>query len=201
TRDDVAAFHQAYWRPSAATLVFSGAITPEAAFALAEQAFGDWRDSPAAAEPQADPAGPPVAPRVIVVDQPGAGQAAVIAAQRSIARTDTDYFPLLVGNTLMGGGFSARLNQEIRIERGLSYGARSSLGARQDEGVLVASAQTRNDAAVEVAGLILAEIARLSQTTATADELAPRKATLIGDYGRSLETVDGLGALVANLAL
>ena len=120
---------------------------------------------------------------------------------RGIERTDEDYFPLLVGNTLMGGGFSARLNQEIRIERGLSYGARSSLGARQDEGVLVASAQTRNDAAVEVAGLILAEIERLSQTTATADELAPRKATLIGDYGRSLETVDGLGSVVASLAL
>ena len=101
----------------------------------------------------------------------------------------------------MGGGFSARLNEEIRIKRGLSYGAGSGLGTRQDEGVLTASAQTRNDAVPEVAGLILAEIERLSATTATEDELAPRKATLIGSFGRSLETVDGLGGLVANLAL
>nr|MBP8063292.1 insulinase family protein [Brevundimonas sp.] len=104
-------------------------------------------------------------------------------------------------NALMGGGFSARLNQEIRIKRGLSYGAGSGLGVREDEGILSASAQTRNDAVPEVAELILAEIARLSATTATEAELAPRRATLIGSFGRQLETVDGLGGLVANLAL
>ena len=142
-----------------------------------------------------------MAPRVIVIDQPGAGQAAVYAAMRGISRTDEDYFPMLVANGLMGGGFSARLSQEIRIKRGLSYGAYSSLSTREDEGMLSASAQTRNDAGPEVAGLILAEIARLSATEATEAELAPRKATLIGSFGRSLETVDGLGGLVAGLAL
>jgi zinc protease len=142
-----------------------------------------------------------VAPRVIVIDQPGAGQAAVYAAMRGIPRTDEDYFPLLVGNGVMGGGFSARLSQEIRIKRGLSYGSYSSLSTREDEGMLSASAQTRNDAVPEVADLILAEIARLSATEATEAELAPRKATLIGSFGRQLETVDGLGGLVANLAL
>lgn len=201
TREQLQAFHQAAYRPSAATLVFSGDITPEAAYALAEQAFGDWRDPAGAAVSASDPAGAPAAPRVIVIDQPGAGQAAVIAAMRGIARNDEDYFPLLVGNALMGGGFSARLNQEIRIKRGLSYGASSGLGVRQDEGILTASAQTRNDAVPEVAGLILTEIGRLSATTATEAELAPRKATLVGAFGRSLETVDGLGGLVANLAL
>ena len=72
---------------------------------------------------------------------------------------------------------------------------------REDEGILSASAQTRNDAVPEVAELILAEITRLSATTATEAELAPRRATLIGSFGRQLETVDGLGGLVANLAL
>jgi zinc protease len=199
-RDDLVAFHGGMYQPSNATLVFSGDITPDAAHALAEQAFGDWQAGPAAA-PTTDPAGPAVAPRVIVIDQPGAGQAAVVAAMRGIARTDEDYFALLVGNGVMGGGFSARLSQEIRIKRGLSYGAYSSLSAREDEGLLSASAQTRNDAVPQVAELILAEIARLSATEATADELAPRKATLVGSFGRSLETVDGLGGLVANLAL
>ena len=202
TRDDLTAFHAGRYDPRRATLVFSGDITPEQAYALAEEAFGDWRTGggPVVAAND-DPAGPPVPPRVIVIEQPGAGQAAVVVAMRAIDRADEDYFPLLVGNALMGGGFSARLNEEIRIKRGLSYGAGSGLGTRQDEGVLTASAQTRNDAVPEVAGLILAEIERLSATTATEDELAPRKATLIGSFGRSLETVDGLGGLVANLAL
>ncbi|NJC40628.1 zinc protease [Brevundimonas alba] len=200
TRDDLVAFHGGMYQPSNATLVFSGDITPEAAYALAEQAFGNWQAG-AARAPVADPAGPAVAPRVIVIDQPGAGQAAVYAAMRGIARTDEDYFPLVVANGVMGGGFSARLSQEIRIKRGLSYGAYSSLSAREDEGLLSASAQTRNDAVPQVADLILAEIARLSGSEATEAELAPRKATLIGAFGRSLETVDGLGGLVANLAL
>ncbi|AYG94435.1 insulinase family protein [Brevundimonas naejangsanensis] len=201
TREDVAAFHAARYRPSRATLVFSGAVTPAEARQLAQAAFGDWREPAAPAPAAIDKAGQALAPRVVVIDQPGAGQAAVVAAIRGISRTDADYFPLTLGNTLLGGGFSSRLNQEIRIKRGLSYGARSSVGALQQTGVFSASTQTKNESATEVADLILAEIAKLGTTQATEAELAPRRATLIGGFGRSLETVDGLGGLVANLAL
>jgi len=201
TPADVAAFHAARYRPSDATLVFSGDITPAAARALAQQAFGDWRPAGAAPAATAAPAGQPLAPRIVVINQPGAGQAAVVAAVRGVSRTDADFFPLTVGNTLLGGGFSSRLNQEIRIKRGLSYGASSSLGVRADAGLFTASTQTKNETADEVADLILAEIAKLGTETPTAADLAPRRATLIGGFGRSLETVDGLGALVANLAL
>ncbi|MBF0665918.1 MAG: insulinase family protein, partial [Brevundimonas sp.] len=201
TRDDVAAFHAALYRPSQATLVFSGDIDEADARALAEQAFGDWRDPAGATPTVGDKAGPALPPRVVVIDQPGAGQAAVTAAIRGVSRTDGDYFPLTVGNTLLGGGFSSRLNQEIRINRGLSYGARAGLGVREDEGLFTASTQTKNETAVEVADLILAEIARMGTSEPTPAELAPRRATLIGGFGRSLETVDGLGGLVAELAL
>jgi zinc protease len=201
TREDVVAFHAARYRPETARLVFSGDITVEQARTLAQQAFGDWRASAPAPAPRANPAGAAVAPRVVVIDQPGAGQAAVYVAMRSIDRTDADYFPLTLGNTLLGGSFTSRLNQEIRIKRGLSYGTRSNMGVRQDEGAFVASAQTRNDAAVEVADLILAEIARLSTTQPTASEMTTRQAILTGAFGGSLETVDGLGGQVANLAL
>src|SRR5690606_32336976 len=77
TPGDLAAFHAANWRPSTATLVFSGDITPEAAYALAEQAFGDWAEPASPPMTVADSAGPVLAPRVLVIDQPGAGQAAV----------------------------------------------------------------------------------------------------------------------------
>src|SRR5690606_7502948 len=103
TRDDMAAFHAERFQPSQATLVFSGDVTPAEARALADQAFGDWRDAgPAPAA--IDKAGQALAPRVVVIDQPGAGQAAVVAAIRGISRTDADYFPLTLGNTLLGGG-------------------------------------------------------------------------------------------------
>jgi len=200
TREDVAAFHAGTWRPSQATLVFSGDIDAEQAFALAEQAFGGWTGSGAATATSDDPAGAVISPRVIVIDLPGSGQAAVYAAARAIDRAGPDYYPLLVGNAVMGGGYSARLNREIRIERGLSYGASSSFAARQDDGILTAQAQTRNDAAAEVVSLILAEVTRLAAEQATPEELASRRATLVGGFARSLETVDGLGGAVAALA-
>ena len=201
SREDLAAFHAARYRPENAVLTFSGDITPERARELAQQAFGDWRGEGAAPAASADAAGPVLPPRVIVIDQPGAGQAAVYTALRGVARSDEDYFPLVVGNAVMGGGFSARLSQEIRIKRGLSYGAYSGLSAREDEGLLTATAQTRNDAVPQVVELMLTEVRRLSDEPVSAADMAPRKATLIGEFGRTLETVDGLGSLVANLAL
>jgi zinc protease len=203
TRADVVAFHAARYQPSDATLVFSGDITPEAARALAQSAFGDWRttSTASAANAAAAPAGQTLSPRVVVIDQPGAGQAAVVAALRGVPRVNADYFPLTLGNTLLGGSFTSRLNQEIRIKRGLSYGTRSSLGLREGPGLFTASAQTKNETAVEVSDLILAEIERLDTTQPTESELTTRRAILTGAFGSSLETVDGLGSLVANLAL
>jgi zinc protease len=200
TREDVVGFHETHFSPAAAILTFSGAITPERARALAEQAFGDW-DAPLRLRVRIDPAGATQAPRVVVIDQPGAGQAAVVVAVRGVSRTDAEYFPLALGNTLLGGGYSSRLNQEVRIKRGLSYGAGSSLGVRADEGVFTASAQTRNDAVPAVAELILSEIGRMGTERVTEAELSSRRAVMIGGFGRSLETVDGLGGFVANLAL
>jgi len=200
TREDVAIFHSQHYRPMDATLVFSGDITEAEARALAQGAFGDWTSASAVGAAH-NPAGPTLPPRIVVIDQPGAGQAAVTVALRGVSRTDADYFPLILGNTLLGGSFTSRLNQEIRIKRGLSYGTRSSLGIRRDEGLFTASAQTRNDAAAEVADLILAEVTRLSTTRPSASELSTRQAILTGAFGSSLETVDGLGGLVAGLAL
>jgi zinc protease len=161
---------------------------------LAQSAFGDWTPAGSAATPTASPAGQTVAPRVIVIDQPGAGQAAVAVAMRSVPRATADYFPLTLGNTLLGGSFTSRLNQEIRIKRGLSYGTRSSLGVRRDAGAFVASAQTRNDAAPEVVDLILAEVARLGSTAPT-ESPDRRLQRLSGDGGRAWGTGRRTGAV------
>jgi len=80
----------------------------------------------------------------------------------AIARSDPRYYEALVANTVLGGGYSARLNSEIRIKRGLSYGARASLAARRTVGSVSAQAQTKNESAAEVAGLIRGEMAGLA---------------------------------------
>ncbi len=137
--------------------------------------------------------------RVVVIDKPDAGQAAVFVARPTIRRADKDYAIGRVANGVLGEGFSSRLNHEIRIKRGLSYGAGSSLGTHKDGGLFSASAQTRNDAAPEVASLMKSELARLATEPVADSELIPRKAALSGNYARGLETAAGLVSAVAAL--
>jgi zinc protease len=199
-RDDAAAFHASWWRPDNATLVMTGDITPEAGFALAEEMLGAWK-KPAAALPAAAAAGTGTAVKPpLLIDIPQIGQAAVLMGHVGPSRTAPDYFAALVANDVLGGGYSARLNQEIRIKRGLSYGASSSLAPRQHGAPLIAAAQTRNDAVAQVVALMNGELGRLGAMPVPADELTNRKAVLIGDFGRAVETTAGLAGELSALA-
>ncbi len=129
---------------------------------------------------------------------PGSGQAAVAVARDTIARRDPRYYRALVANAVLGGGYSARLNQEIRIRRGLSYGSGSGFEARRHPGPFLATTQTRNDAAAQVLGLVLAEMRRLGAEPIPAAELTARRASLTGDFGRDTETTAGTAGLIAS---
>jgi len=102
---------------------------------------------------------------------------------------------------VLGGGYSARLNAEIRIKRGLSYGASARLSPTRTTGAFRASAQTKNESAVQVLDLIDAELTKLASEPAGAEELKARKSTLVGDYGRDLATSGGLADILGNYAL
>jgi zinc protease len=200
TRGHLVANHQAYWRPDNAILVITGDVTPEQGFALAERSFGDW-GRPAAPLPPAPAADMTSRPRALIIDMPQSGQAAVTVAKTAIVRSDPRYYAGQVANNILGGGYSARLNQEIRIKRGLSYGARSGLTARQTTGAFTTSTQTKNESAAEVVGLVKTEMAKIAQEPVGADELTARKSVLIGGYGRELATTDGLAGVLGSLAL
>ena len=200
SREDIAAFHSRFWRPEGAVLVIAGGIEADAAFRLAEAAFGDWRPEGAADKPEDQAAPAPLKPRTVVIDIPEIGQAAVLMGGVGPARLDKDYFSALVANDVLGGGYSARLNSEIRIKRGLSYGARSQVSSRQKAGPIIASAQTRNDAVPQVVDLMTAELRRLGSEPISEAELTARKAVLVGAFGRDVETTGGLAAQLSSLA-
>jgi zinc protease len=198
-RADIVAFHGKYYRPNNAILVFGGDITPEKAFALAEQNFGAWKKG---AVPASTPTHPGAAPhRVVVIDMPEAGQAAVLVTRPGLSRIDPAYSIAQVTNSVLGGGYSSRLNEEIRIKRGLSYGAGSSFDLRREVGPFTASAQTKNESAADVVALIAEELNKLGKEPVPDVELGPRKATLIGNFGQSLESSASLVNRVAYLAL
>jgi zinc protease len=197
---DLVALHKAWFRPDNAILVLTGDITAEQGFAMAEKAFGDW-SRPASPLPATPSIKPSASPRAIAIDLPGTGQAAVTMVKSAIARNDPDYYPGIVANTLLGGGYSSRLNLEIRVKRGLSYGASSNLSANRSTGSFRAAAQTKNESAPQVLGLMAEQMTSLAGKPATAEELTARKSNLVGSFGRRLATSGGLAGILGNLAL
>ncbi len=200
TPGDLSAFHAKYYRPGNAVLVLAGDVTPEKAFALAKDLFGTWPAGKAISRP-VSAASQQGRARVVVVDMPDAGQASVVVARRGIRRADPAYFRAVVANSVLGNGYSSRLNQEIRIKRGLSYGAGSYFQARASTGPFIARVDTKNESAAEVASLIVAEMNGLAAGDVPSDELVPRKAALIGEFAQSLETTAGIVGQIADRAL
>jgi zinc protease len=200
TREDIAAFYRSHFRPENAVLIFGGDISAANAAAAATKFFGTWKPvvaQNASSHPERKK-GEAVRDRILVVDLPGSGQAAVsYALPVALGRVGkggslADYYAASTLNSVLGGGYSSRLNQEIRIKRGLSYGAGSSFGWRPSTGTFTARTQTKNESAAVVAELVIAEIKRLAEGEIGKDELEPRKSVLTGGFGRNIETTGGL---------
>lgn len=207
TRADVENFYTENYRPAESVLIFVGDITSEKAAAAAEKYFGSWakRDPrnwrAAAGIVGSDSFTKPVVNRFLVVDLPKSGQASVnyVKPISGMGRQSKAFYSASVLNSILGGGYSSRLNQEIRIKRGLSYGAGSNFSWRSGKANFGARTQTKDASAAEVAELIIAEIKRLAETTAADAELTPRKSVLTGGFGRNLETTQGLAGALADL--
>lgn len=221
SRKDIQEFHKEGYVSNEAVLVFAGDIAITRANQLAARHFGRWRRGRREIiELLASPSSPPErilkgsalqldVNRIMVVDLPNSGQAAVKYLKRlDVGRIDCTqptcsvserFFPATVLNSVLGGGYSSRLNQEIRIKRGLSYGAGSSFAWRDSESNFSTSTQTKSESAAEVAKLVLDEIDKLGDKLATNVEIDPRKLVLSGDFGRDLETTAGLADRIADL--
>jgi zinc protease len=115
TRADVLAQHARLYRPDNAVLVLTGDVEPRAAFAMADRAFGDWVKpaEPLPAPPSSSAGSLSPSGGVIAIDLPGSDEAIVTLARRSVGRLDPDYYATQVANSVLGGGYAARLNTEI----------------------------------------------------------------------------------------
>lgn len=200
TRDDVAAFHAHAYRPEHATLLIGGDIGVDAAFELAQRTFGDWKtDSRPPAEVVAAPQ-PAARRRVVIVDKPDAGRTALVVTRPAPTRLNPAYYAGIV-TTAMLSGYSGRLNQEVRVKRGLSYGAGAQLIARREGGQFVASTLVDHKRALEAVSVVLQTLASLETVPVADREFAARKAALLGGFNRSIETNDGLLGALSDFAL
>ncbi len=202
SQTDILSFYERKFVPPNAVIVFAGDITQKNAATIAEKAFGSWK------QPQkifvvSDGAtlASLTKPGILVIDLPKSGQAAVTYAKSltRVGRTSGSYYTAQVLNSVLGGGYSSRLNYEIRIKRGLSYGAGSNFAWRGSRSNFATRIQTKTISAAEVLDLVLAEIKKLSDNSVVNDELVPRKAVLTGNFGVSLERTSGLAAAISDL--
>lgn len=204
-RGDVLEFRNKWFTPGNSVLIFAGDINERSAAGLASKYLGKWAGKsvqPTSATGSKKKASDQKTGRLLIIDLPNSGQAAVTYAKSlgSFRRVDsTYYFPASVLNSVLGGGYSSRLNQEIRIKRGLSYGAGSSFVWRTVGSNFATRTQTKNESAPEVVELVLAELNKLANGDIPNQELVPRKSVLTGGFGRNLETTRGLASALAEL--
>jgi zinc protease len=210
TREDLRMFHAGRYFPKNAVLIITGDIIQSKANALAQQFFGKWSngtlmntvsDIKASASSTKDyPGERQILRRILVIDMPNSGQAAVKYLKvGGDSRGSASYYPASLLNSVLGGGYSSRLNQEIRIKRGLSYGAGSGFAWRGWKNNFSTSTQTKNESAAEVAELVIAEVKKLGDRVADDKELGPRKLVLNGTFGSALETTGGIAGLLSEL--
>ena len=128
-------------------------------------------------------------------------QAHVLVGQPGIKRSSPDYFALLVGNHILGGGgFTARLTEEVREKRGLTYGIYSSFAPGLHAGAFTISLQTRPDQAQQALDILRAELQRFVADGPTEKELQAAKDNLIGGFALRIDTNRKLLDNVANIA-
>ncbi len=139
TRERVLEFYNTFYRPNNARMLIVGDVTLAEAKQFAESRFGAWKpgEIPALAALTA-PA--PGARTFYLVDKPGAAQSVIRIGHVGIARSNPDYIPVRVMNTILGGSFTSRLNNNLRETRGYTYGARSQFDMRREPGPFVATA-------------------------------------------------------------
>jgi zinc protease len=200
-RQDITGFHLSQYRPDRTVLIVAGSLGPNEVFALAEKYFGDWKVAQGKSEEKSQNPSPLPDPSAVLIDMADAGQAAVYVGRPAPAWRNEDYYAGQLTNGILGGGFSARLNREIRIKRGLSYGCRSRLSAYRQAGMFGAAAQTKNQSAAEVVEVIRAELSRLGGEPVPDSEFEAGKAVITGGFQRDLETNEGYVKRIADFVV
>lgn len=201
-RDDIVSYHQKQYAGKNTILVVSGDFDPAAVSATIARVFGtmpagapySWISTPAPARGNS--------PRLLLIDKPDATQTYFLIAQPGITRTDPDRVPLLLMNTLFGGRFTSFLNDALRVNSGLTYGASSQMQLARLTGGIAINTYTVTSSTVQAIDMALDVLKKFHDNGITAEQLASIKAYVKGGYPRqSLETSDALAGILGEIEL
>jgi zinc protease len=185
---DLSAFHKERYTPGAATLVVVGDVTAASVLPLLEKAFAAWPRPAAAAPAPAVPAPPQLKGRTVwLVDKPGAVQSSIRFGRVGTSWADPQYAATEVMNTLLGGSFTSRLNDNLREQHGYTYGARSAFVRYRTAGLFVALADVQTDKTAPALTEFVNELARI-RTPATPEEAERARRYAALRYPEQFET-------------
>jgi len=200
-RDDLVAFHREWIRPDNATLIVVGDTTAGEVLPLLEKHFGSWR-APSVAKPsKALPAAAqPAAPRVFLVDKPGAVQSNILvglATQSSMAPNKLEMDTM---NEVFGGSFTSRINMNLREDKHWSYGVRSNLSDARGQRPWLLSAPVQTDKTIESMREIDRELREfVGANPVTADELTRVRDREVRGLSGSYETNAAVAGAIAEM--
>jgi zinc protease len=180
TRDDVLAFYKAAVRPDLTTIVVIGKVTPERARAAIEKYFGAWTAT--GPKPETDlPAAPPnVASFTAVPDESRVQDSVILAQNLALKRSDEDFYALLLGNSVLGGGFySARLSIDLRKNAGLVYSVGSQLQVGRTRGNYYVQYASDPENVGKAAALVVRDIKAMQTAPVAEEELSLSKMLLL----------------------
>ncbi len=203
TRDDLVAFHQRMMQPAGATLVVVGDTTLAEIVPLLEKHLGSWKVGSAGGAPAIPAVANARQSRVFLIDQPGAVQANIFAAQLVPSSKDPGAIAFDMANQVFGGDFTARLNMNLREDKHWSYGARSGAASAVGQRMWRATAPVQIDKAGESVAEIRREIAEFfgGSRGTSAEELARQQKGLTLSLPGAYETAGSVLATIGSNVL
>ena len=196
TRDDFIAFHKAWFVPNNALIALVGAVPPAEAFAQVQRVFGDWQKGAVPAFAPMEP--PPPVKRVVVIDKPGSVQTEIRAGHLAIPRKHPDHLVMDQVVKILGGEGGNRLQQVLRTQKSLTYGASADLDAYKLTGAVIAETDTRTEATTEALRTVVDEFAKLQRERVYEGELEGAQNFLAGSFPLSIESPDAIATRVLN---
>jgi predicted Zn-dependent peptidase len=175
--------HAKRFRPDRTLLVIAGRIKEADALKLAQQAFGDWK-AEGKAPPLARAAKAPAAvkPVHVLLERPGSVQSTIRLGGSGIAATAADQVPLRLASTVLGGGFSSRVNLKLREEKGYTYGASAGARMMREGGSIVGGADVRNEVTGAALSEYFNEYKRIGSELVSPQEMEMHKRYVAGGY-------------------
>ncbi len=200
TRNDLLSFHASQYCPNNTIVAVVGDVTEREIIKLLNDSFKQWQIKKQT--PRKNPQ-PPVIDAVVVkkIDK-NITQANIILGHLGTTRTDPDYYALLVMNYILGGGgFSSRLMDNIRDNKGLAYDVHSALSAQKEPGDFAITIQTKNESANLVIEESLKEMYRMQNSPVSEKELADAKAYLTGSFPLRMDTYAKIAGILASIEI